>query len=571
MQMGTSREREPHVSGQVAGQSPGTRKTTKNGFFFSQVDVVNVRMRTQYYLLHRLRTAQKKKMPPTRKTKGLTLKYHGNYCGPNWSAGKYQGSVKYGDGPKATDAFDETCRVHDGAYNTGTNLKAADYKFFKSNYGKGFKRTAAALAVGAQGWFRKPDRKRMKYDTFISKKKMPPRFMNRGSYKAVRPYSRPKSYRKSRYKKKRYSKYKKRSYKRKNNKVDFLRYGAQTVYESGGIVQGERTLYAGVGTPISLMLEAFFKAIVMKLTMKAGINFRQWTDVTTRFCSIEIIYQTPSIGGVQTINHTSGPTDTWHSFATQTFTNYRSKSAANDLNEPEHLALKEARFRWSYDDSSEANTMLPSASINLEEADFTFAESHTISIQNQTLGDGGNNETTTVTVNPLRCRTFQGTKNWTELKRDFQPGTPNIVIGVEQGTGVMFSSPDIAAPRQTWNLPIRNDLTNCNKSLAEPNLLPGNLMKRATTRMVTYKCNTFLSKCRNDRDTNPTTPATTPISLTGIWTLTAFEKALDTRLSTETPIKIGYQTKASVSCCMILKKPHRVPKFFDEKPKAVEP
>jgi len=76
-------------------------------------------------------------------------RYHGYYCGPGWSDGKYQKS-KCGYST-ATDAFDQTCKDHDCAYHKGKNLKKADYKFYKQNIGKGFKRKAAAIAVGIQG------------------------------------------------------------------------------------------------------------------------------------------------------------------------------------------------------------------------------------------------------------------------------------------------------------------------------------------------------------------------------------------------------------------------------------
>lgn len=82
------------------------------------------------------------------------MRYHGNYCGPYWSGGKYQGSIRYGEGPDAIDEFDETCRWHDDAYARNSNLKEADYKFYKQNIGRGIKRSAAAIAVGVQGFFR---------------------------------------------------------------------------------------------------------------------------------------------------------------------------------------------------------------------------------------------------------------------------------------------------------------------------------------------------------------------------------------------------------------------------------
>lgn len=93
---------------------------------------------------------------PKKRYRGFMLRYHGNYVGPGWSAGKYQASVRNSKVP-AVDEFDETAKKHDAAYATGKNLKKADYEFYKSNWGKGVKRSLAAAAVGIQGYFRPDD------------------------------------------------------------------------------------------------------------------------------------------------------------------------------------------------------------------------------------------------------------------------------------------------------------------------------------------------------------------------------------------------------------------------------
>jgi len=81
------------------------------------------------------------------------MRIHGKFVGPNWSAGKRQSSVPYGR-VRAVDEFDLSAKFHDHAYATGMDRKKADYLFYKWNVGKGFKRTAAALAVGLQGALR---------------------------------------------------------------------------------------------------------------------------------------------------------------------------------------------------------------------------------------------------------------------------------------------------------------------------------------------------------------------------------------------------------------------------------
>lgn len=84
------------------------------------------------------------------------MNYHGNYCGPYWSAGKVQPSV-LSDVP-AVDEFDATCLDHDAVYATGGDLTAADWRFFKENSFCGCKRSIAAAAVGAQAIIRSIDK-----------------------------------------------------------------------------------------------------------------------------------------------------------------------------------------------------------------------------------------------------------------------------------------------------------------------------------------------------------------------------------------------------------------------------
>jgi hypothetical protein len=74
------------------------------------------------------------------------MKYHGNYCGPWWSGGKYQSSV-IDDTVLPIDEFDETCRIHDAAYANAGDLDKADLDFYNANILQGAKRAIAAIAV----------------------------------------------------------------------------------------------------------------------------------------------------------------------------------------------------------------------------------------------------------------------------------------------------------------------------------------------------------------------------------------------------------------------------------------
>lgn len=84
------------------------------------------------------------------------MRYHGNYCGPNWSDGKQQESVVGSSEP--VDVFDKTCQDHDSAYAMGYNKETADYEFFRTNVFAGPKESLAAVLVGTQGVVRTIDR-----------------------------------------------------------------------------------------------------------------------------------------------------------------------------------------------------------------------------------------------------------------------------------------------------------------------------------------------------------------------------------------------------------------------------
>lgn len=88
------------------------------------------------------------------------MKYHGKYCGPNWSNGKHQLSVAYGD--EATDALDQLCKEHDAVYATSTDtarLQEADFAFAVKAMKLGWpKSLLAGIAVGGQGVLRALDK-----------------------------------------------------------------------------------------------------------------------------------------------------------------------------------------------------------------------------------------------------------------------------------------------------------------------------------------------------------------------------------------------------------------------------
>lgn len=85
------------------------------------------------------------------------MRYHGNYCGPNWSGGQHQASV--GSNVPPIDDFDNTCKVHDAIYAAGGDLDLADRTFVADNLAHlDPQRWLAAAAVGGQVLLRSVER-----------------------------------------------------------------------------------------------------------------------------------------------------------------------------------------------------------------------------------------------------------------------------------------------------------------------------------------------------------------------------------------------------------------------------
>ncbi len=84
----------------------------------------------------------------------MSFRLHGKYCGPGWSAGKWQPSVA--SGPPPDDALDLACARHDAAYASGKDLASADSLFFRDALASGTPLgVLAAIGVGGQGLLRR--------------------------------------------------------------------------------------------------------------------------------------------------------------------------------------------------------------------------------------------------------------------------------------------------------------------------------------------------------------------------------------------------------------------------------
>jgi hypothetical protein len=109
----------------------------------------------------------------------MSIPYHGNWCGPGWSNGSRQPSVR-GTAP-AIDEFDQTCRDHDFTYADGMGDNDADDVFFNANIGRGLKRSVAALLVKSNRLVRpstiKQDSKQIEMSRMRGAKVLPVRSM----------------------------------------------------------------------------------------------------------------------------------------------------------------------------------------------------------------------------------------------------------------------------------------------------------------------------------------------------------------------------------------------------------
>lgn len=89
------------------------------------------------------------------KTIPISFRFHGNYGGPGWSAGRYQDSVV--STVPATDALDEAYKQHDAAYATAkgqNDLQMADEILANNAYAHGLKGKATYAAMKIQKFFR---------------------------------------------------------------------------------------------------------------------------------------------------------------------------------------------------------------------------------------------------------------------------------------------------------------------------------------------------------------------------------------------------------------------------------
>jgi len=83
----------------------------------------------------------------------MTFAYHGNYCGPGWTAGKFEDAESSDFGAQPIDSFDRACYNHDKAYANGDYLVGD--KDFLDEPSSSFKHYLAKTAIRGQYLLRK--------------------------------------------------------------------------------------------------------------------------------------------------------------------------------------------------------------------------------------------------------------------------------------------------------------------------------------------------------------------------------------------------------------------------------
>jgi len=82
----------------------------------------------------------------------MSFAYHGNWCGPGWTAGKYKSAKELKDDERdvpAVDKLDQACKTHD--INIKDGNPNANEIFIKQTKGLGLKADVAATLVALAG------------------------------------------------------------------------------------------------------------------------------------------------------------------------------------------------------------------------------------------------------------------------------------------------------------------------------------------------------------------------------------------------------------------------------------
>lgn len=474
------------------------------------------------------------------------MKYHGNYCGPNWSAGKRQPSVADSD-VQPIDDFDASCQQHDRAYALSKDLKGADIKFYKENIGKGLKRSIAALAVGAQSLLRKkrkinnmaPTRPTRKGKRKVSATPSPlkrQKEVPRGpkatkammaSKKSVSIVGRNVTLGGKLNGRKRAVKY---------DKYD--RYGVTERLEFAAQPEDLNCLFIGhATTPQTRIATAVGRAIVKAMALKAGmpiadfranipnsknndewvLTFRANFDAAT---GENIVTFTAFTGGPYSLFDVSNSVRDWIIAARNTRT-----------------TMIKMQFIPAPATAFPVAPTYSRVEIQLLKAKVSLYVRSKLTVQNQTKSLDGSVSTDVVNNSPLIGKFYEGSGNGTQHLIDSLPGQPfvctdsdGVIVKLGSGSKNAFEEPPKAT--EFWRV----------RKTGGVSIGPGEMKTSVIVTQRTYLLNLLCMQIYNESLINHT------YMRTGYYRFFALEKALGIDQEVDYPIKLAYEHDLLIKC-----------------------
>lgn len=535
----------------------------------------------------------------------MSIRYDGQYCGPGWSGGHYQDSIRYGDGPPATSAFDETCREHDGIYwavknkkRPGSDLDRADSKFIKLNLGKGFKRTAAALAVMAQRSLRKkkimaitrsnrtgrgrtatrrnpttPRRTPRTPMQQLAAVMHDPNNNNTANDNMMLEYNRAHSRSASRPRAVSTSHsatitkggaatgtgvtgIKSNKNTKKTKSPSYIKDGSVKQIQRSTLVTAsldKSTLYIGGGTPLSEMLNAFSRALLSLMFRKIGMYVLNWDDyISTNGVYLVRLFYTPTTTAtaVTMDEPTVAGTTTWDAMATALAARIRLLLTAESEGQFTSAQV------YIYADLASANPV-KLVDVPLDQVELEWRTDTALTIQNSTLAGDGSSVETSTTDNPLegRCYWINGTK--AEHAGRYRNTDPLGFLLTPDTTGIV-SNDIVASALPVFSSPVNGKIFR--RLIKQEKIIatPGQMIRRSAVREQ--------SMCWNDalyglgQSANATAASGWSRTI-GQMVFFGLEKMLDS--DTAIP-KVGLEVVFKISCCASIKKSQAAPMIIEK-------
>lgn len=522
----------------------------------------------------------------------MSFALHGKYCGPGWSAGKYQLSVA--QGPRPVDDFDASCARHDAVYAVGGDLSKADQEFFWDNIGKGVIRSYAGMAVGLQGIARTMIGNPEKGSSHFILKKMPPptpaktpkrRRLSAGDSSSAGPsmtirrgriVQRTKSMRKkvvrgSKKKRRNNRKRKGKGKKTKGQKASAKNIdakGARIKYEDGNVFNSRQCVYFCHGMAPYRAIRVFMFAIVKKLFKMHGVEILEWNDY------IRVTAVTQKIGyfWVATANQNNqleASVDAYDSVASRprTYAEFADawlaalQGVMSDTNEEYPIGCE----------LNDANVST-SSKINLAEYTYTLGYSSSVKLQNRTIASTavgeGTNTSDNIRANPLVFKIYKNKYPTNMLMKRNRSIDTAVTPFNKEGFGVGNNGFKIIGYGTVGSSNVLQDISPTLKKLppayyfnaksAGGAIQPGDMMVEKTRYKGEFTHRRLFKTFQKYFDnTSITDPSAYALNGAGSIHVVGFEHALDTRVD-EPNISLGYQTDQQYYC-ILTKKVSRVP------------